>query len=126
MTVHVRELGFYPIKGCRGISLRSATLARTGLALAADGASEVGDREWVIVDEDGRLLSPRAVPRTARIETKLTDTHLRLRAPGMRLLEVPLASEGDVVEVQVWDDRVAAVTQGEVADTWVSRFLEQP
>lgn len=126
MTVQIRELGFYPIKGCRGVSLRSATLAPTGLALAADGAAEVGDREWVIVDENGEFLSQREYPRMALIETLLTSTHLRLKAPGMLLLEVPLASEGDVLEVQVWNDRVAAVTQGEVADTWVSRFLGLP
>lgn len=126
MTVQIRELGFYPIKGCRGLSLRSATLAPTGLALAADGAAEVGDREWVIVDENGAFLSQREYPRMALIETVLTSTHLRLKAPGMLLLEVPLASEGDVLEVQVWNDRVAAVTQGEVADTWVSRFLGLP
>jgi uncharacterized protein YcbX len=126
MTVQIRELGFYPIKGCRGLNLRSATLAPTGLALAADGAAEVGDREWVIVDENGGFLSQREYPRMALIETVLTSTHLRLKAPGMLLLEVPLASEGDVLEVQVWNDRVAAVTQGEVADTWVSRFLGLP
>lgn len=126
MTVRVSELGFYPIKGCRGFSPRSARVAATGLALDADGAVEVGDREWVVVDENFEFLSQREYPKMALIETTLTSTHLRLKAPGMLLLEVPLASEGDVLEVQVWNDRVAAVTQGEVADTWISRFLEQP
>jgi len=126
MTVHIRALGFYPIKGCRGLAPRSALLAPTGLALAAEGALEVGDREWVIVDEHGKFLSQREYPRMALIETTLTGTHLRLKAPGMLLLEVPLASEGDVLEVQVWNDRIAAVTQGDVADTWVSRFLGLP
>jgi uncharacterized protein len=126
MTVHLREISLYPIKGCRGLSLRSAMLAPTGLAVEADGAAEVGDREWVVVDEGGEFLSQREHPRMALIQTTLTTTHLRLKAPGMLLLEVPLASEGDVLEVQVWNDRVAAVTQGEVADTWVSRFLDVP
>jgi uncharacterized protein YcbX len=62
----------------------------------------------------------------ALIETRLTGSYLRLKAPGMLLLEVPLASEGDVIEVQVWNDRVPAVTQGDVADAWVSRYLEMP
>lgn len=126
MNVRIRELAFYPIKGCAGLSLDAARLAATGLSLAFDGATEVGDREWVIVDEDGEFLSQREYPRLALIETRFTTTHLRLKAPGMLLLEVPLASEGDVMEVQVWNDRVAAVTQGEVADTWLSRFLGQP
>jgi uncharacterized protein YcbX len=126
MTVHLREISLYPIKGCRGLSLRRAMLAPTGLAIESDGAAEVGDREWVVVDEGGEFLSQREHPRMALIQTTLTTTHLRLKAPGMLLLEVPLASEGDVLEVQVWNDRVAAVTQGEVADTWVSRFLDVP
>ena len=126
MTAHLREISLYPIKGCRGLSLRSAVLAPTGLAIESEGAAEVGDREWVVVDEGGEFLSQREHPRMALIETKLTTTHLRLKAPGMLLLEVPLASEGDVLEVQVWNDRVTAVTQGEVADTWVSRFLGVP
>jgi uncharacterized protein YcbX len=74
MTVRIRELGFYPIKGCRGLNLRSALVAPTGLALEADGAMEVGDREWVIVDEDGEFLSQREYPRMALIGTTLTST----------------------------------------------------
>jgi hypothetical protein len=124
--VRIRELGFYPIKGCRGFSPRTARVEATGLALDADGAADVGDREWVIVDADGRFLSQREHPRMALIDPTLTSTHLRLKAPGMLLLEVPFASEGDVLEVQVWNDRVAAVTQGDIADAWVSRYLDKP
>lgn len=126
MTVRIRELGFYPIKGCRGLNPRAARIEATGLVFDADGAADVGDREWVIVDADGEFVSQRELPRMALIETRLTSTHLRLKAPGMLLLEVPLASEGDVLEVQVWNDRVPAVTQGDVADAWMSRFLEMP
>jgi hypothetical protein len=56
----------------------------------------------------------------------LTPSSLLLKAPGMLLLEVPFASEGDVVKVRVWDDRVSAVTQGEIADLWLSNYLGRP
>ena len=111
----------YPIKGCRGIAVERATLTATGLEI--DG---IGDREWVVVDEDGEFLSQRELPKMALIETRLTSTTLRLKAPGMLQLEVPFASEGDVLNVTVWNDTVAAVTQGEVADAWFSRYLGQP
>jgi uncharacterized protein YcbX len=126
MTARLREIALYPVKGCRGLSMRSAMLAPTGFAIETGGAAEVGDREWVVVDEGGEFLSQREHPRMALIETTLTTTHLRLKAPGMLLLEVPFASEGDVLDVQVWNDRVAAVTQGEIADMWLSRFLGVP
>lgn len=121
MSVTIAELNLFPIKGCRGISLTRATLAATGLEV--DG---IGDREWVIVDEDGEFLSQREYPRLALVETRMTGASLRLKAPGMLQLEVPFDSEGDVVQARVWDDTVAAVTQGEIADAWFSNFLGRP
>jgi uncharacterized protein YcbX len=125
MTVRIAQLAIYPVKGCRGIALARAALAPTGLVIDPDGAA-IGDREWVVVDEHGEFLSQREHPKMALIETRLTSTHLQLKAPGMLLLEVPFASEGDVVQARVWDDTVAAVTQGEVADAWFSSYLGRP
>ena len=121
MNVRIAELNLYPVKGCRGIALRSAKLAATGLEV--DG---IGDREWVVVDGEGEFLSQREYPKMALIETRLTPASLLLKAPGMLLLEVPFDSEGDVVQVRVWDDKVSAVTQGEVADHWLSNYLGVP
>jgi hypothetical protein len=121
MSVSIRELNLYPIKGCRGIALRGATLAVTGLEVEG-----IGDREWVVVDADGEFLSQREHPKMALIETRFAGASLRLRAPGMLQLEVPFASEGDVIDVRVWNDTVAAVTQGEIADAWFTQFLGTP
>lgn len=121
MKARIVELSLYPIKGCRGLALQTAQLPVTGLE--TDG---IGDREWVVVDADGEFLSQRERPKMALIETRLTPTSLLLKAPGMLLLEVPFASEGDVQKVQVWDDTVAAVTQGEIADFWLTKFLGAP
>jgi uncharacterized protein len=121
MAASIAQLFLYPIKGCRGIEIERASLAATGLEV--DG---IGDREWVVVDADGEFLSQRELPQMALIETRLTSSSLRLKAPGMLQLEVPFASEGDVVEVTVWNDRVPAVTQGDVADAWFSRYLGVP
>jgi uncharacterized protein YcbX len=121
MHAMIDQLFIYPVKGCRGIAVERATLAATGLDI--DG---IGDREWVVVDGDGEFLSQRELPQMALIETRLTPSALRLKAPGMLQLEVPFASEGDVLNVRVWNDSVAAVTQGDVADAWFSRYLGRP
>jgi uncharacterized protein YcbX len=121
MRASIDQLFLYPIKGCRGITVESAAVVATGLEV--DG---IGDREWVVVDESGEFLSQRELPRMTLIVTRLTSSALRLKAPGMLQLEVPFASEGDVVQVRVWNDTVAAVTQGEVADAWLSCFLGRP
>jgi MOSC domain-containing protein len=120
MPAVISRLFLYPIKGCRGVALRAAQLVPTGLAVG-----DIGDREWVIVDEHGEFLSQRELPRMALIETRLTGRALWLSAPGMLSLEIPFESEGDVVRIRVWDDELDAVTQGAVADQWFSDFLGQ-
>jgi len=121
MNARIAALNLYPVKGCRGIALDSAVLVATGLE-----TNGIGDREWVIADAEGEFLSQREHPKMALIETRLTASSLLLKAPGMLLLDIPFASEGDVVKVRVWDDRVAAVTQGDVASHWLASFLGVP
>jgi uncharacterized protein YcbX len=118
MAAVISRLLLYPVKGCRGIPVQAAQLAATGIAVG-----DIGDREWVIVDSDGDFLSQRDLPKMALIETRLTVSALRLAAPGMLTLDIPFASEGDVIRVRVWDDELDAVTQGDLADRWLSDFL---
>jgi len=118
MGAFIRELWVYPIKGCRGVSVAAATLALTGLEV-----NGIGDREWVVVDADSKFQSQRELPKMVQIETRLTADSLRLKAPGMLQLDVPFDSEGDVYEIQVWNDRINAVAQGALADAWFSEFL---
>ena len=118
LAAKISRLFLYPIKGCRGIALQSVDLAQTGLQLHG-----IGDREWVVVDGDSEFLSQRELPKMALIGTQLSSSALSLTAPGMLKLEIPFASEGDVVRVRVWNDSVDAVTQGELVDQWFSDFL---
>jgi uncharacterized protein YcbX len=120
MAPVISRLLLYPVKGCRGFAVRSARLASTGLEF-----NGVGDREWVVVDDEGEFLSQRELPRMALVETRLTSSALQLAAPGMLTLEIPFESEGDVVRVRVWDDEIDAVTQGALPDQWFSDFLGQ-
>ena len=72
MIARVDALWMYPIKGCRGFSMPAATLAPTGLE--HDG---IGDREWVVVDDQGEFLSQRELPKMSQIQTRLTGESLR-------------------------------------------------
>ena len=118
MQAIIDSLRLYPVKGCRGFEVARATLAETGLEV-----SGVGDREWVVVDDDDEFLSQREAPAMALIETRLTADSLRIRAPGMLQLDVPFETEGEVVSARIWNDQVAAVMQGAIADAWFSQFL---
>jgi len=121
LTARIESLWIYPAKGCGGFALASATVAATGLEV--DG---IGDREWLVVDQHGRFRSQRELPKMALIKTRLTGDSMRFSAPEMPELEVPFASGGDLINVQVWNDGVSAVTQGLIADAWLTQFLGVP
>ncbi len=115
-TVTIAGLYCYPVKSCRGFALREARLDAYGLE---------HDREWMVVDAEGRFLTQRERPRMALIEAALTPQALVLRAPGMGALDVPLNQRSARKErrVRVWHDWVRAVDEGPEAAAWLSAFL---
>ena len=119
MPATISRLLLYPVKGCRGVALRTAQLVPTGLAVG-----DIGDREWVIVDDHNEFLSQREFPKMALIETRLLPGALRLSAPGMLIARHPVrVRKATSSRIRVWDDELDAVTQGDLADQWFSDFL---
>jgi len=111
----VTAIYIYPVKSCRGISLTAANLDRWGLEF---------DRNWMVVDQNGKFLTQRQLHRMALIETALDDQYLRLNAPGMSELSISLIDRsGEEVSAVVWHDRVKAIDCGTEAAEWFSSFL---
>ncbi|SNS20221.1 hypothetical protein SAMN06265795_101496 [Noviherbaspirillum humi] len=116
------ELTLYPIKSCAGISLREAILTKAGLMY-----EHIYDREWMVVDGEGRFLTQREFPRMALIRPRIKADTLELRAPGMMALEIPLGlpdpDEAPTLQVKLWNDSVTAYDCDDVTATWFSKFL---
>jgi uncharacterized protein YcbX len=113
------EIVLYPIKSCAGLSVRSATLTRAGLAVGP-----VCDREWMLVDPEGHFLTQRAHPQMALIVPQLSAQTLEVRAPGMTPLDIALVRPVAVTRmVQVWDDRVPAFDCGDLCAAWFSTAI---
>lgn len=108
-AVHV-----HPIKSCAGIAVDEAMLIETGLEF---------DRAWMVVDEQGTMLTQREWPRLALVETKLRLADLLLRAPGMLALHLRLDAVEAPAHARVWDDVVKAYDMGDLAAQWFSDFL---
>ena len=121
----ISELVVYPVKSCAGISVRTATVTRYGLAV-----NRVYDREWMVVSEDGQFLTQREHPRLALVVPRLKTEVLELRAPGMLRLELPLGlphpDEEVTRTVRIWDDTVLAYDCGDLAATWFSNAIGAP
>src|SRR4030095_11252564 len=86
----VTALNVYPVKSCRGLSVGEARIAARGL-VANIGADAVWDREWLIIDRDGRFVTQRDNPHLALIHTRVAGGMLTLTTAGQPSLEVSLA-----------------------------------
>jgi uncharacterized protein YcbX len=104
----------YPVKGFAGVGVDSARLGETGVE---------GDREWMVVDAAGHAVTQSDLPRMALIQASLPAGVLRLTAPGLQALEVPVTAPGSSVSVRVWDDTVTAIDAGPAAAGWLHGFL---
>ena len=115
-TLHLAALHVYPIKSAAGLAPREWPVDDFGLQ---------HDRRWMVVDTRGQLLSQREQPRLALVRPSLGDGTLRVEAPGMPALELPLRPAGGVTtSVVVWDDTCTAWWTGERAARWFSDLLE--
>jgi len=113
----IAQLMIYPVKSCGGVVVSEAVLLETGLQW---------DRHWMVVDADGLFVSQRECARMALIRPQIEADALRLRAPGMPELRVPLQASGPSLRVQVWDDVVDALDMGPEAAQWLQAFLGAP
>jgi hypothetical protein len=114
----IAALYSYPIKSCAGVSLHDARCDAEGL---------VHDRRWMVVDERNHCLSQREAPRLALVRPELRVETLRVSAPGMLRIEMPLEVEEDDPSVfrkaTVWNDHVDAIDEGDYVAQWLSDFL---
>jgi uncharacterized protein YcbX len=117
MSATIASLHVYPVKSCRGIAVDTSPVGERGLAF---------DREWMIVDGDGRFVTQRDLPRLALVEPSLTASALELEAPHAPRLTVPLNLDGATLPVTVWNDILTAIDQGREAAAWLSSVLHLP
>ncbi len=107
----------YPVKSLSGQSASVLPVDQRGLQF---------DRQWMLVDAEGRFLTQRQRPRMALIRTHVdTDGRLLLQAPAMPDLAVS-GPEDDRITVSVWSDSVAAAPSAPAVDAWFSAFLDTP
>lgn len=118
MTITVRELTYYPVKGCAGTTVASARVLGTGLE---------HDRTFMVVDAaDGAFRSQRTHPAMAAIGVEVLDEGVRLvlSAKGVEPLRLDVDPEGPCREVSMFDLPLGvAADQGDEAARWFSDVL---
>jgi uncharacterized protein YcbX len=115
-NAHLHSIHVHPVKAVRGLAPREAAVEPWGLA---------GDRRWVLIDDGGRVVTQRQQPRLALAAAELLpDGGVRLSAPGMEPVTVPVPRPSDTVPVEIFRDKVDAVpAEDEAAHAWCSAYL---
>lgn len=114
--MRIAGLFHYPVKSLRGLAVDELTLEPRGPR---------HDREWMVVDENGRFLTQRTTPRMATLTACLRGDALELSDDAGAVLHVDAAA-GPSRDVTVWKDTVTATDCGAAAATWLTARLGQP
>jgi uncharacterized protein YcbX len=115
-AVHLSGLFVYPVKSLRGCAVASAAVDELGLR---------DDRRFLVVDDQGRFLTQRALPHMARVATALDERTLTLSAEGVGPIAVPRTVSGAAVRpVTIWKHRdVLAEDCGDAPANWLTDLL---
>lgn len=114
MRATISAIHVYPIKSCAPLSPPAADVELRGFS---------GDRRWMIVDADGKLLTAREHPRLTLIHAMPDGEALTLDGPGMPRLRLLRPESGSRVQATVWRSRVGALPAPHAANRWISEFL---
>lgn len=115
MKLHA--LYVHPIKSCRAISVERAIVTPRGLQ---------HDRRWMVVDEAGKFLTQRTVPRMTRVRVRIGDVGLLVDMDELPTLALPfLHSNGCSIDIDVWDYHGPAIRH-DAGSAWFTRALAQP
>jgi uncharacterized protein YcbX len=115
VSPRLEEIWIYPLKGAAGIRVSRWEVGPLGL---------VHDRRWMLVDEQGRFRSQRTDPLLCRVIPTIGDGELRLEAPGVPPLVLPLSpNTGRSQTARIWSDEVEARVPSEDAGRWFTEFL---
>ncbi|MDB9311953.1 MOSC domain-containing protein [Spirulina sp. CS-785/01] len=115
--MQLTQISVYPIKSCRGVSLESAEVTLKGFK---------GDRELMIVDENGIFITQRQYPQLALIEVERKGETVMLSSctGSPAAVTFPLIQTGEKVGVEIWRDRTLAIDQGNTPAQWLQAFLQ--
>ena len=112
----LQSIHIHPVKAFRGLAPREAVVEPWGLA---------GDRRWTLIDDGGKVVTQRQQPRLALAAAELVPGGgVRLSAPGMDPLTVPVPRPAGTVPVEIFGEKVEGVlAEDAAAHTWCGDYL---
>lgn len=110
----VQSLYLYPVKSLAGIQVSGFDL---------DDFGPVGDRRWMIVDDQNRFVTQRQIPQLAMVKTARVEHGVQVAIPDQGTFTLEPGPEQ--LRVLVWRDWVKARAGRSPASLALSRFCGQ-
>lgn len=110
----IEELCIYPIKSARAQKLNQMTITHEG---------PLGDRQWMLVDETGKFVTQRTLPKLATVEVFYDDAALTVGFQKMFFKISTRNSFQRQVKVQIWNDTVDAALEPDLYSQALSQYL---
>ncbi|XP_059153513.1 mitochondrial amidoxime-reducing component 1-like [Physella acuta] len=120
----VDSLYMYPVKSCGAVSLSQAQCTPVGLS-----SFGVSDRQWMILDEAGRVVTMKEEPRLTLVTCHSEGNDLVLRAPGLDDLHLdkrPDLQAPTLLQYRRCKEKITVVYCGQGAEQWISSYLRRP
>ncbi|QQR39262.1 MOSC domain-containing protein [Devosia rhizoryzae] len=111
----IADLWIYPVKSLGGMKVSQVTIT--------EGGSFAGDREWLVVDLDGKMLWQGDLPRMTLLSATLESGHLTLRQPDGDSITIDREYPGTPMAITQYGYEFDSVDAGTDAAAWLSAFL---
>lgn len=115
--MQIEELYIYPLKSARSQKVSEMTITPAGPS---------GDRQWMIVDADGKFISQRTLPKLATVEVFYEEASLTL---GFQKMFFKISTNNSFqrkIPVQVWNDSFEAALEPDLYSQALSQYLGVP
>ncbi len=99
-----------------------------GIELASSKAMERGfenDRRYMLVDNNGKFLSQRVIPKMALFGCSIQGEILKIQYEDQQIDLNINQEEGKILNTKVWNHSVDAIEVGTIANEWFSELLGQ-
>ncbi|KAL2099312.1 hypothetical protein ACEWY4_005792 [Coilia grayii] len=115
----VSQLILHPLKSGKGLQIATAECLRMGLKYG-----ELRDRQWMVVTEDGHMVTGRQEPRLVLVLMTADGGNICLNAPNMEEIKVPLHQpNNNIIDCRVFGADIQGRDCGDKISEWLTCYL---
>ncbi|KAM3938036.1 mitochondrial amidoxime-reducing component 1-like [Leptodactylus fuscus] len=117
----VSQILIYPIKSCKAISVPETECLELGLQ-----HGELEDRHWLVVTEEGQMVTGRQEPRIVLISVTGCGDSLCLEAPEMEKIKVPVVQpkSNKIMNCRVFSRDIQGRDCGDEVSRWLTTYFQ--